>query len=143
NTTTNSNAIQYVEESGFDNKAAFKGEGEAHAQSDITYALKTASVGTIGHYIVVSREMLQDADRLSGLITARLVYGIRLAEEDQFLNGDGQGSNLLGILNHPKVNVYAQSEGEPGDTMIDAIRRAATIVSLTGYEPDGIVLNPK
>jgi HK97 family phage major capsid protein len=84
-----------------------------------------------------------------------LLYGLRLVEDDQFLNGDGQGQNLLGILRQPGIQTYpgiayrasggALNTGSPvqiGDTYVDAVRRAATRIMLAYYEPTGVVVHP-
>jgi HK97 family phage major capsid protein len=74
---------------------------------------------------------------------------LRLLEDNQILNGDGLGENLLGVMNTPGVQEYAWSDGvagvanvTAGDTKADAIRRAATLSFLAYYEPSGIVVHP-
>jgi len=73
------------------------------------------------------------------------MYGLRLQEDDQILNGDGLGENLTGILSTTGIQTYDWSDGVNTpvvDTMADAIRRAATLSFLAYYEPTGVVLNP-
>ena len=73
------------------------------------------------------------------------MYGLRLLEDNQILNGDGAGENLLGVLNTPNIQTYDWSAGATSpvaDTKADAIRRAATLSFLAYYEPSGIVMHP-
>jgi HK97 family phage major capsid protein len=73
------------------------------------------------------------------------MYGLRLQEDYQILNGDGTGENLQGILTTPGIQTYNWSMGATlpvKDTKADAIRRAATLSFLAYYEPSGVVLHP-
>jgi HK97 family phage major capsid protein len=77
-----------------------------------------------------------------------LLYGLRLEEDDQILNGDGTGENLLGLLNTPNIQLYTQASTGSGATLVvqetkaDALRRAATKASLAYYQASGYVLHP-
>lgn len=105
-----------------------------------------APVRTIAHYEVAHRNILDDEPQLRSVIDTELLYGLRLAEDDQLLNGDGNGENILGILKTPGVQQYpgtaTPSPVGATDTYLDAIRRAATRVWLANYEPTGIVVHP-
>jgi HK97 family phage major capsid protein len=83
---------------------------------------------------------------LRSIIDNELLYGLRLQEDYQILQGDGTGENLLGILNS-NPQEYSWSDGPTdavvADTKADAIRRAATLALLAYYEPTGVVLNPQ
>jgi len=76
------------------------------------------------------------------------MYGLRLQEDAQILNGDGTGENLLGVLQTPGIQTYNWSDGAYSataglsDSKADAIRRAATLSFLAYYEPSGVVLHP-
>ena len=73
------------------------------------------------------------------------MYGLRLQEDAQILNGDGSGENLTGILQTSGIQSYDWSSGATtpvADTKADAIRRAATLSFLAYYEPTGVVLHP-
>ena len=49
---------------------------------------------TLAHWIPVSRQVLDDAVALQDYINMRLMYGLKLVEENQLLNGNGIGQNL-------------------------------------------------
>lgn len=110
-----------------------------------------APVRTIAHYELAHRNTLDDEPQLRSIIDNELLYGLRLVEDDQILNGDGAGENLLGILRTPGIQRYPgpglgfSQTGTPvmdGDTKVDAIRRAATRVMLAYYSPTGTVVHP-
>jgi HK97 family phage major capsid protein len=139
---TATNAIDFVQETGFTNNAANRVEGAAAAQSDLTYALKTANVKNIGHWIPATRQMLGDAPQLAGAIDKRLTYGVKLKEEGQIIYGSGVDPQLMGLRTHANVQAYAWSDGVTGDTEYDAIRRAITLSVIAGYPVNGVVLHP-
>jgi HK97 family phage major capsid protein len=63
---TNSNAVQYVKESGFTNNAASVSEtsGAAKPQTDIKFDVVTSSVTTIAHWVLATRQILDDVPML-------------------------------------------------------------------------------
>lgn len=144
---TNTNMIEYFRVSGFTNNAAAVAErsGSAFAakpQSSMTVVGVQAPVRTIAHFEVAHRNVLDDEPTLRGIIDNELLYGLRLVEDDQILNGDGTGSNLTGIREVSGVQTQVWSAGTAGDTRIDAVRRAITKALLAYYEPTGIIVHP-
>jgi len=142
--TTTSNAIEYVEETGFTNQAdTVVPEGNTKPESDLTFDIKTESVKTIAHWIPATRQIIADASQLRSYIDNRLVYGLKLKEENKLLYGLGISGDIQGIMTHPDIQTYSWSAGEAGDTKIDAIRRAITKARLAEYPVTGIVINPQ
>jgi HK97 family phage major capsid protein len=146
---TNTNMIEYFRVSGFTNNASTVAERSgspevftAKPQSSMSVVGVQAPVRTIAHYEVAHRNVLDDEPTLRGIIDNELLYGLRLVEDDQILNGDGLGSNLTGIRNVSGVQTYDWSDGAAGDSRIDAIRRAITLSLLAYYEPTGIIVHP-
>ena len=114
-------------------------------QSAFQFEGHQAPVRTLAHWEAAHRNVLADEPQLRSIIDNELMYGLRLLEDNQILNGDGTGENLLGVLQTPGIQEYAWSSGATGpvaDTKADAIRRAATLAFLAYYEPTGIVLHP-
>jgi HK97 family phage major capsid protein len=114
-------------------------------QSAFKFEGHQAPVRTLAHWEAAHRNVLADEPQLRSIIDNELMYGLRLLEDNQILNGDGTGENLLGVLATPGIQEYAWSDGVGGatpDTKADAIRRAATLAFLAYYEPTGIVLHP-
>jgi HK97 family phage major capsid protein len=143
---TSSNLVQYTKENVFTNSAGPQytspaRENVTKPESGITFTLANAAVVTLAHWIPVSRQVLDDAPQLQSYINGRLMYGLKLEEEDQILNGDGDGSNISGILDSGNYTAYNRTT--TGDTEIDVIRRAITQAQLSEYMVDAIVLNPE
>ena len=143
---TSSNAIEYVKETGFTNAAAPVAENPqaVKPQSDLTFDLVTRPVRTIAHHIVASKQVLADAPMLSSYIDTRLRYGLKYVEENQILNGDGNGENLHGLI--PQAFAYdlggALGLAHMSDKRVDTIRKAALQVRLSNIRATFIVLNP-
>ena len=117
----------------------------AKPQSSMVFEGHQAPVRTLAHWEAAHRNVLADEPQLRSIIDNELLYGLRLQEDYQILEGDGTGENLLGILNTPGVQTYNWSDGNLDpvpDTKADAIRRAATLSFLAYYEPTGVVLHP-
>lgn len=138
---TSSNAVEFVQESGFQNMAAPQaGEGAAKAQSDLSFDLKTTSVVTIAHWFRASKQVLSDIPLLQSYINGRAIYGLKYKEEEQILAGDGTGQNLLGLI--PQATAFNTALSKAGDTKIDTLRRAILQVRIAEYRASAIALNP-
>ena len=137
---TNSNAIEYVRESGFQNMAAPVGETLAKPQSDLSYELITTTVKTIAHWFRASKQVLADVPLLQSYIDGRAIYGLKYVEENQILAGNGTGQNLLGLI--PQATPFNEALRKDGDTKIDLLRRAILQVRIAEYRASAIVLNP-
>ena len=140
---TESNAIEFVRETGFTNNADVVSENPTNVkpESDLTFELDSVPVATIAHWVRASKQVLSDVAMLASYIDGRLRYGLKLKEEAQLLKGSGVGLNIAGILTqaeaylNPGVTVQAE-------TAIDRLRIAMLQVTLAEYEADGIVLSP-
>lgn len=138
NTTANNAASTVAERNGSD--------FHLKPQSSMVFEGHQAPVRTLAHWEAAHRNVLADEPQLRSIIDNELLYGLRLQEDEQILNGDGTGENLLGILNTGGIQNYNWSDGPTNavvaDTKADAIRRAATLSFLAYYEPTGVVLHP-
>lgn len=157
---TNANLIDYYRVTGFTEGDVVGANGGAGAaspvpdrtgdnsnfglkpQSNLNFELGQAPVRTLAHFEVAHRNVLSDEPQLQGIINNELLYGLRLEEDDQILNGDGTGENLTGLLTQTGVQVYNQGTTDATETKLDALRRAATRVILAYYEATGFVLHP-
>jgi HK97 family phage major capsid protein len=142
--TTTSNLVQFASENVFTNNAGpqFSSpndkENVLKNESGITFTLSNAAVATIAHWIPASRQLLADASGLQAYIDSRLMYGLKLEEEEQILLGDGTGGNLSGIY----TNGTTYNRGVSNDTRIDCLLKAMLQVAISEYTASGIVLNP-
>jgi len=113
-------------------------------KSNLTFESAQAPVRTIAHYEVAHRNVLADEPQLQAVINNELLYGLRLEEDRQILQGSGTGEDLLGLLNTTGIQLYSQTTnaGQPTETKADALRRAATKAILAYYPPSGYVMHP-
>jgi HK97 family phage major capsid protein len=150
--TTTSAIIEYFRLSGFTRNAAMVADRNgdntnfgAKPQSTMSFEGVQTSTRTLAHWEAAHRNVLADEPQLRAIIDNELMYGLRLQEDAQILNGDGSGENLQGILQTPGIQEYNWSDGAVTpvpDNKADAIRRAATLSYLAYYEPSGVVLHP-
>lgn len=142
--TTTSNLVEFVREKTFTSAAAVVAESKegtevAKPESAIEFEKAEAPVVTIAHWVPVTRQIIADAPALADYINTRLIYGLKLEEEDELLNGDGTSGHIDGLLNQAQsLNVTL----DPTDTAIDIIRKAILQARLAEYPVTGIVLNP-
>ena len=134
------NALEYVRETGFTNAAAAVAETAKKPQSDIQFDLVSTTAKVIAHYVKASRQILSDAPMLASYIDGRLRYGLAYKEEQQLLNGDGTGQNLLGIV--PQATAFAAPFALIGATTMDTLRLAMLQAVLAEFPATGHVLNP-
>jgi len=147
--TTTAAVIEYFSMTGFTNAASSVAERNsgnsafaAKPQSGFTFTGQQAPIRTLAHWEAAHRNVLADEPQLRSIIDNELLYGLRLQEDEQILNGNGLGENLTGILQTAGIQTFDKSEGEASDNYADSIRRAATLSFLAYYEPTGVVLHP-
>lgn len=153
--TTTAAVIEYFKLTGFTNAAAAVAERRTPDADPIAFGLKPQSgmaftgaqapIRTLAHWEAAHRNVLADEPQLRSIIDNELLYGLRLQEDFQILQGDGNGENLTGLLNTNGIQNYSWSSGAVSpvpDTKADALRRAATLSFLAYYEPTGIVMHP-
>mgnify|MGYP001081151331 CR=1 FL=1 len=139
---TSQGAIEFVRETGFTNAATPVAEGAPKPESGLAFEIVSTSVKTIAHYLPATRQIIADAAQLQSYIENRLIVGLKLVEDAQILYGDGTGANLSGIMTNPDIQTYNWSQGQAGDTKVDAIRRAMTKARIAEYPVSGVVLHP-
>lgn len=108
-------------------------------QSKLQFTSDQATVKTIAHWEAIHRHTIQDVPQLQTTVNNELLYGLKLKEDDQILNGDGTGDNLRGVLNTPGIQTYTPGGAE---WKSDSLRRAITLAVLAYYPPTGIILHP-
>ena len=137
--STSQNAVLFMRETTFTNNAAERNENAALAESALAYTEVSSPVRSLGTFIPVTEEQLDDVDGMQSLINNRLVFMVGLREDSQLLNGDGNAPNLTGILNTANIQTQAKST----DPIPDAIHKAMTKIYVTGdASPDAVVFHP-
>lgn len=153
---TNAAILYGVRETGFTNRAAAVRQRTAadgvsaptggptdvyglKPRSDLTIAPVQYPIATIAHLMYVHKNTLDDEPRLRGLIDRDLIDGIKMAEDEAILYGNGQGENLTGLMNTPGVQEYT---GLASDKRSAQIRRGITRAVLAYFQPTGVVISP-
>lgn len=134
------NTIEWIREHSRTNSAAMVAEGAAKPQSDFRLEMMTTTAKVIAHTMKVSRQALTDVSGLRSMIDSRLSYGLDFVEENQLLNGDGTGQNLLGLI--PQATAYVSPLTGADTQSIDKIRLMHLQASLALLPADATVMNP-
>lgn len=113
------------------------GPGGLKPESAMTFELVNSPVETIAHLMPLTRRAAADAPQVRAMVDAFGIDGLREAEEDQLLTGDGTSPNLRGILNVSGV----QTTGSAG-TDIDAIVDGIRLIRAARRRPTAMVINP-
>lgn len=137
---TNSNAIEFVQETGFTNNAGIVAEATLKPESSLKFDLVTAQVRKMAHWMRASSEIMQDAPGLASMIDGRLRYGLAFKEELQLLNGDGASGNLTGLKT--SAAAFAPAFQVQDGTAIDTIRLALLQATLAEYPATGTIIHP-
>jgi HK97 family phage major capsid protein len=145
-TNTSSNAIEFPKETSFTNNAApqFSAgsyEGVTKAESALAFSLTSVPVSTIAHWIPISRQLLDDAPAIQGYVNNRLLYGLKLKEENQLLNGSGIQGNLAGLTTNSTA-FDTNYTNVSTDNYLDVIRHASLQLQVADLNPDVVVMNP-
>ena len=140
---TTSNQVYFVKESTFVNAASPQaGEGAVKGESTSTFTTVSLPVQTLAHYLVMSRQAMEDAEGLADYIKSKLLWGLRFKEEVQILAGDGTGSNLMGLIT--SAASFNPALAGTNWTTLDILRRALEQVELADEVPAGFFcLNPR
>jgi len=139
--TTDSNAINYMEETLFTNAAAPVLEGGVKPESAMGFDAKTDPVRKIAHWLPVTEEMLEDVAQIRSYIDARLRLGVDIAEEDQLLNGTGVAPQILGMLKRPGLKA-AYVRVDPMTNAEALFVQMMSIYYSSFLMPTGFILNP-
>lgn len=144
-----------IRETGYTNRARTVGERTSAAggaptgtatdvfglkpKSELTIVPVTYPIATIAHIMYVHRNTLNDEPRLRGILDRDMIDGVKMAEDEQILWGDGVGENLTGLMNTTGVQKYT---GLNSDARSAQIRRASTRSILAYFQPTGVVMHP-
>ena len=141
-TPISSNMVEFTKETSHTNNAAMQtAEGQLKAESALGFTLSYSPVQTLAHYIPVSRQLLDDAPAIQGYVNNRMLFFLKLVEDQQLLSGDGTGTNLSGLITN--ATAMDTSAVNPAvDTFIDVLAEAILQCSRSFLPPDGIVLSP-
>jgi HK97 family phage major capsid protein len=139
--TTDQAAVEYPTESSYTDTAdAQDRENTAFTESGATFGLSFEPSQTIGHFVTVSKNVLDDSNVLDVYLRNTLLYGLRLEEERQILSGVTANSELNGLI--AQATAYAvQSPNLTNE--IDIIRNVVKQLQLADFSPQAVLLNPQ
>lgn len=101
----------------------------------------TDALKKIAAWFDISDEMVEDLPFWVSEVNNRGLYLLSMFEEAQLLQGNGTGTNVLGLLN--RSGIQTETQAIAPDSAQDAIFRAMTKVqTATGLSADGIIINP-
>lgn len=135
-----SGSVEYPKQTVRTNNADVVAEGALKAESAYAWEMDTAPIRTIAHWVPASRQILDDAPQLAGIIDTELRYGLAIKEEVQLLNGSGSGQNLSGLVTN--ATAYSAPVTIDSPNSIDLIGLAMLQSALAEFPPDGVVMNP-
>lgn len=141
---TNAKTIYWVELVNEDGTVAMTAEGAVKSQVDYDYVEASATVRKATAFMKISKEMLDDVDNFAADMERELTERIALFIDDQILNGDGTGENLVGV----DTNATAFAAGTAlaasveGAQEADCLRAAIAQVVRSQFYPTACVVHP-
>jgi HK97 family phage major capsid protein len=110
-------------------------------ESGITFDLQAVPIRTIAHWMLASRQILDDAPQMRATIDNELLYDLGVVEDAQLLMGGGTGTDINGV--------YTQATAFAAGTLtvaspqrIDVIAAAILQNALANLPADGIAVHP-
>lgn len=118
------------------NNAAVVAEGERKPTSIYSLERIDDRTRTVAHLSEpIPRQQINDAGMLRQFLDDELKYGLRLAIDDEIVNGDGTGESMDGILSLATPQAFATD-------MMTTARKAITRLQAANLAPSAFVLNP-
>lgn len=139
--TTDSDVVEWLEETTYTNNAAETAEYTASPESALAFTVRSTNVLEVPHFIPVTRRALADAAFVESWINNRLIDGVRRRLQTQVLNGAGSG-DFTGIYNTSGIGSIDRSV--TGLSVVDSLHRAITTIRTNAFQdPDFIGLHPE
>jgi len=136
--TTDSDTVDFYEETTFTNAVAETAEGVAAPESALDFTLRSFTVQEFSGFIPVTRRSLGDVAGLMSYVQGRLGHQLNIRRSSQLLTGNGTAPNIRGILNTSGI----QTQAKGADPTPDAIYKAMVLCRTTGdAEPTGVVFH--
>jgi HK97 family phage major capsid protein len=135
-----SGSVEYPQQTERTNNADVVAEGALKPESAYGFDIVSTPIRTIAHWVPATRQILDDAPQLMGLIDTELRYGLELKEEQQLLYGSGTGQNLLGMVT--QATAFSAPFAVTSPNLIDTIGLAILQNALADLPADGIVVHP-
>lgn len=137
--TTGQAAVKYMEQTTRTNNAAERAEAGTYGEAAIVLTERSVTVESIGVWIPVTDEQLEDEAEAQSLIDLDLPLMLRQRVDLQQLVGDGTTPNIRGVNNVSGI----QTQAKGADVTMDAVYKGRTKVRVTGRAmPNAVVFHP-
>lgn len=134
-------SVEYPKQTTRDNQAATVAENTLKPESGLAFTMEAVPIRTIAHWMLASRQILDDAPQLRATIDNELLYQLGFVEDAQLLTGGGTGTDLEGIYTQATA-FAAGSLVVDSPSKIDAIGAAILQNALADIPATGIALHP-
>jgi len=134
-------SVEYPAQTTRTHAAAMVAEGAEKPEAAYGWTMRTVTPKVIAHWVPASRQILDDAPQLKGMVDTELLYGLALKEEEQLLYGSGSGENLNGMVTQATA-FSAPIDPAGTETMLDTVALAILQNSLADEPADGIIIHP-
>lgn len=98
-------------------QASWRAEGDQMTASKAALTPRETVLHELYAFVLATEELLEDAPRLSNLLTRKAASAIRWKASDAFMYGDGVGKPL-GWMNSPALVTQAKKSGQAADTVV-------------------------
>jgi HK97 family phage major capsid protein len=121
-----SGAFEYIQIAWTD-AAAVVAEGALKPEATMTETLTPGTVDTIAHWVKVTRQALEDGDRLRSVIDGKLSLGVARAQHKQITDAMAAATGVANV---------------DSEDMLGGIRQAVGVVEAAGWTPNAVLLHP-
>ena len=146
--TTSKGSITYMKELAVVGAPDYQlTQGARKAEVDFTFEQVTDQVATVAEFVKIARQMMDDVPALRSYIQGRMRFLVEQKLEDEILSGTGVGNRIHGV--NPQADAFDPTLdgtlGLPasGAHVLDVLGVAAYQVSLSHFQADGFVINPR
>lgn len=117
-------------------------KGKILPKAKLVWDSAICTIKKLGFTLDVTLEEMNDADRFAQEINLNLPPMLARQFDKAVLYGIGGERDFDGVLSDATIPLYSWSDGKPGDTTLDAIRRAMTLARKGQHRPDLIHVAP-
>ncbi len=139
---TNSSSVEVIRQTAFTDGTAVQTEGSALGQSDFDAQAYSYPIYTVGGFMRITEQALEDPDSISSYIATKLADYYTVKEDSQLLYGTGS-SQLTGVNQnaaaYSAVDNLADANVNKYDVLVDAIRG---LVVNYKYSASSVLINP-
>lgn len=140
--TTTARHYSYINKTGYEGAPAMTPEGTLKPQADWNLVEVTLTPKKVAMIVTVSKEMLDDIDNMAEDVRGEISDQILDVMENQWLNGDGTGENISGVMDNatpfaagPLLNKVDDANNK------DVLRAAIDQVRRNNFIPNYIVMS--